>query len=100
MLPSSGVVLVESVVEGFEADAEDAGSASFVASGLLECSKNELAFGVLDGRSNRDHQIGLGHLRHRLGSRGWTSLSFWARPSPKTAPRRGSSVTPCILSPG
>src|SRR5215472_4430953 len=37
-------------------------------SGLLERSKNELAFGVLDGRSNRDHQIGLGHLRRRLGS--------------------------------
>src|SRR5262252_1128492 len=68
MSPSSGVVLVESVVDGFEADAEDAGSASFVASGLLERSKNELAFGVLDGRSNRDHQIGLGHLRRRLGS--------------------------------
>src|SRR5262249_24073524 len=68
MLPSSGVVLVESVVEGFEADAEDAGGAGFVASGLLERSKNELAFGVLAGRSNRDHQIGLSHLRHRLGS--------------------------------
>src|SRR5262245_59007424 len=79
----SAVVFVEFVVQSLEADAEDPGCPGFVTSGPLERSKNELAFGVLDGCPDRKHEIGLGRLCDRLGGhaeRRWEVLGAYHIP--------------------
>src|SRR5262245_63358831 len=66
-LIASASVLVELVVQGLEADAQDDSRAGLVAAGLLEGFQDQLPLRVLDCGANRQHHLGFGPRRGGQG---------------------------------